>query len=70
MSIKQHYSTAGGTRVLDNEDKFQMGCDLVYEFLYLRRRLPQYKGTALNERFAYSFISQQRNKMKSQIYTG
>ena len=65
MSIKQHYSTAGGTRVLDNEDKFQMGCDLVYEFLYLRQRLPQYKGTALNERFAYSFISQQRNKMKS-----
>lgn len=64
-SIKLNYSTADGTRLLDNEDKFQAECDLVYEFLYLRQRLPHYNGTALNERVAYSFISQQRNKMKS-----
>ena len=64
-TIKQHYSTANGTRLLDNEDKFQKGCDIVYEFLYLRQRLPTHNGTALNEPDAYSFISKQRNKMKS-----
>ena len=61
-SIKQHYSTAQGTRTLDNEDKFQMGCDIVYEFLYLRQRLPKYNGMELNERAAYLFITHQRNK--------
>ena len=61
-SIKQHYSTAQGTRTLDNEDKFQIGCDIVYEFLYLRQRLPKYNGMELNERAAYLFITHQRNK--------
>ena len=67
MSVRVHYSEALGVRTIDDEDRFDINCDLLNEFFTLRRRYPKRTGVGLEHKLAL-FIKDMRqnyNHMKN-----
>ena len=61
MSGRVHYSEALGVRNIDDEDRFDINCDLLREFFTLRQRYPKRTQVGLEHKLAL-FIKDMRQK--------